>query len=83
MAGDDVRCAILAFHKIASTQGNADPAELADGISMALLTTLFGLVVAIPTTTAFAYLRNNLIRSVIEVGAIVEDLFERFRPESA
>ena len=71
---------VSAFHTIATTQGNADPAELADGISMALLTTLFGLCVAIPTTAAFAYLRNNLIRSVIEVGAIVEDLFERFRP---
>ena len=71
---------VLAFNKIATSQGQADPAELADGISMALLTTLFGLCVAIPVTAAFAYLRNNLIRSVIEVGAIVEDLFERFRP---
>jgi len=72
---------VLAFNKIASTGGNASPAELADGISQALLTTLFGLVVAIPVTGSFAYLRNNLIRSVIEVGAIVEDMFERFRPE--
>ena len=71
---------VLAFHTIATSGGQANPAELADGISQALLTTLFGLVVAIPTTAAFAYLRNNLIRSVIEVGAIIEDLFERFRP---
>ena len=72
---------VLAFNTIASTAGNANPAELANGISQALLTTLFGLVVAIPVTGSFAYLRNNLIRSVIEVGAIVEDMFERFRPE--
>ena len=72
---------IKAFQTIASSAGQASPAELADGISQALLTTMFGLIVAIPTTGAFAYLRNNLIRSVIEVGAIVEDLFERFRPE--
>ena len=71
---------VIAFNTIASSGGNANPAELAGGISQALLTTLFGLVVAIPVTAAFAYLRNNLIRSVIEVGAIVEDLFERFRP---
>jgi len=71
---------VLAFHTIATSGGQANPAELADGISQALLTTLFGLIVAIPTTAAFAYMRNNLIRSVIEVGAIVEDLFERFRP---
>ena len=71
---------VIAFHTIATSGGQANPAELADGISQALLTTLFGLIVAIPVTAAFAYLRNNLIRSVIEVGAIVEDLFERFRP---
>jgi len=71
---------VIAFKTIASTGGQANPAELATGISQALLTTLFGLCVAIPVTAAFAYLRNNLVRSVIEVGAIVEDLFERFRP---
>ena len=37
-------------------------------------------MVAIPATAAFAYLRNRLVRNIIEVGAIVEDLFERFRP---
>ncbi len=75
---------VSAFNTIASSGGQASPAELAGGISQALLTTMFGLIVAIPVTAAFAYLRNNLVRSVIEVGAIVEDLFERFRPgESA
>ena len=74
---------VTAFNTIATSAGQASPAELADGISQALLTTMFGLIVAIPTTAAFAYLRNNLVRSVIEVGAIVEDLFERFRPGEA
>ena len=73
---------VLAFNTIEASGGQANPAELAGGISQALLTTLFGLMVAIPVTACFAYMRNNLIRSVIEVGAIVEDLFERFRPES-
>ena len=74
---------MVASFRVIATSKNPDPSELADGISMALLTTLFGLIVAIPTTAAFAYLRNNLVRSVIEVGAIVEDLFERFRqPEN-
>lgn len=73
---------VASFKVIASSGGQADPAALAGGISQALLTTLFGLVVAIPVTAAFAYMRNNLVRSVIEVGAIAEDLFERFRPAS-
>ena len=74
---------VKAFDTIAKTGGQASPAELADGISQALLTTMFGLIVAIPTTAAFAYVRNSLVKSIIEVGAIVEDLFERFRPGAA
>lgn len=71
---------VKSFNVIASSGGQANPAELAGGISEALLTTMFGLIVAIPTTAAFAFLRNKLVRTIIEVGAIVEDLFERFRP---
>ena len=74
---------ILAFHQIAASGGQATPADLAGAISIALLTTLFGLMVAIPVITLTAYIRNRLVRSIIEVGAIVEDLFERFRPVSA
>ena len=72
---------IGSFHTIATT-ANPTPSELAGGIYTALLTTLFGLMVAIPATAAFSFLRNRLVRSTIEIGAIVEDLFERFRPES-
>lgn len=73
---------IGSFHTIA-TKANPSPAELADGIYTALLTTLFGLMVAIPATAAFSYIRNRLVRSTIEIGAIVEDLFERFRSTEA
>ena len=72
---------VASFHTIASTQ-NPTPSDLAGGIYVALLTTLEGLIVAIPATAAFAYLRNRLVRSTIEVGAIVEDLFERFRQQA-
>lgn len=71
---------IIAFHQIAESGGQASPADLAGSISIALLTTLFGLMVAIPVISVMAFLRNRLVRSIIEVGAIVEDLFERFRP---
>jgi len=71
---------VVAFNEIASSQGQANPADLASGISQALLTTMLGLIVAIPVTAAFAFLRNRLIKTVIETGAIVEDMFERFRP---
>jgi biopolymer transport protein ExbB len=71
---------IASFQKIAQTT-NPSPSELAQGIYVALLTTLFGLMVAMPVIASFAYIRNRLIRTIIEVGAIVEDLFERFRPQ--
>jgi len=71
---------IVAFQKIA-TSSNPAPSELAQGIYTALLTTLFGLTVAIPVIAAYAFVRNRLVISVIEIGAIAEDLFERFRPE--
>ena len=71
---------ILAFHQIAASGGQATPADLAGSISIALLTTLFGLMVAIPVLACMAYLRNRMVRSILEVGAIVSDLFERFRP---
>jgi biopolymer transport protein ExbB len=73
---------VRSFNVIASSQGQASPADLASGISQALLTTMEGLIVAIPVTAVFAFLRNRLIRVIIETGAIVEDLFERFRPNA-
>lgn len=74
---------ILAFHQIAASGGQATPADLANSISVALLTTLFGLMVAIPVISVMAFLRNRMVRAIIEVGAIVEDLFERFRPATS
>ncbi len=73
---------VESFNTIASSAGGANPAELAGGISKALLTTMFGLIVALPVTAAFAFIRNRMVRNIIEVGAIVEDLFEHFRDEA-
>ncbi len=74
---------VASFNVIASSGGQANPADLAGGISQALLTTMLGLIVAIPVTAVFAFLRNRLIKTVIETGAIIEDLFERFRPQNS
>lgn len=71
---------ILAFKVIAATKGAAEPADLADNISLALITTLLGLLVAIPMTAAFVYLRGRVVKTTLDIAAIVEDIFERFRP---
>lgn len=71
---------IMAFKVIAATKGAAEPADLASNISLALITTLLGLLVAIPMTAAFVFLRNRVVRTTLEIAAVVEDIFERFRP---
>jgi biopolymer transport protein ExbB/TolQ len=50
---------------------------------MALVTTFLGLTVAIPTSVAFNFLKNRLLKVSMEVGAITSDLFERFRQPAA
>jgi biopolymer transport protein ExbB len=71
---------IVAFNVIAKSQGAPSPADLAGGIQVALVTTFLGLLVAIPAVAAYFYFRNKVIRIVMEVGTIAEELMERFRP---
>lgn len=71
---------IGAFNVIAASKGQATPDQLAGNISEALITTLLGLAVAIPVTAAFVFLRNRVVAYSLEISAVVEDIFERFRP---
>lgn len=57
---------IMAFKQVAETQGAARPAELAEGIYTALVTTVVGLLIAIPSLAAFAMLRNRVDELVAE-----------------
>lgn len=65
---------ILAFNTIAARGGLARPDELAGSISLALVTTFEGLVVAIPTMVAFSFFRNRIDTLVAEAGKRVEQL---------
>jgi biopolymer transport protein ExbB len=65
---------IKAFNTIAASGGAAKPDELAGGIGQALVTTLMGLVVAIPTMVAFSYYRNRIDSLVAEAGKRVEQI---------
>ena len=71
---------IQCFATIAMKETGVSPRDLAGGIKAALITTLFGLIVAIPVAAAFVYFRNKVVMLTIEIGAQVEELFERFRP---
>ncbi|MCI0492041.1 MAG: MotA/TolQ/ExbB proton channel family protein [Planctomycetes bacterium] len=51
---------IMAFREVAASQGAARPADLASGIYHALVSTVAGLVIAIPSLGAFAVFRNRV-----------------------
>lgn len=65
---------IDAFTTIAALEGMARPQELAGGIGQALITTLLGLMVAIPTMMALSYFRTKIDSLVAEAGKRVEQV---------
>jgi len=70
---------ILAFRKVAGAEGVIPPAELprelAGGIYLALVTTVEGLIVAIPSLAAFAFFRNRVDQLVAEVSYVAQHVF--------
>jgi len=69
---------VQSFMVIASSDTQPKPSKLAEGISMALITTLVGLVIAIPAIIAFNLLKNRLSRLVMETGQTSGNLMARF-----
>lgn len=67
------------FSVIAGAATQPKPAELAEGISLALVTTFMGLLVAIPMTVLYVVFRNKVVSIVLEVGTLTEELMDRFR----
>lgn len=59
---------LLAFKEVADTEGNAGAAQLAGGIYQALVTTVAGLLIAIPALGAFALFRSRVDQLVAEAA---------------
>ena len=72
---------ILAFQSIVASGGSADPVLLAGGIGTALVTTFWGLVVAIPALTGYAAIRARLDASQATAINQATELIEGFRRE--
>jgi len=70
---------IDAFAVIARTGGAPQASALADGISLALVTTQIGLLIAIPALVIFEVLKNRLARLVHELDTHVENALNRFK----
>ncbi len=66
---------IFAFQEVANTEGSARAADLATGIYQALVTTVGGLLVAIPALAAFAIFRNQIDRLVADGTHLAQQVF--------
>ncbi len=69
---------VASFQVIANSPTQPKPADLAKGISQALITTLVGLWLAIPAIAFFGYYRNRLNKLIFDAGVISEGLMGRF-----
>lgn len=64
-----------AFNTLGSSSGGfAKPDELASSIAVALITTVLGLVVAIPVSAVLVYFRNRIDSVTGEIAAMTEEL---------
>ena len=69
---------IRSFYLIATAGTSPDAPKLAEGISTALLTTLVGLLIAIPAIAAYNIFKNMIQRIVMDVGITSDSLMGRF-----
>jgi len=69
---------VNSFDKIAMSAVSPKPSDLAEGISTALVTTLIGLMLAIPAMVFHSILKNRIQRMVLEIGMVSESLMGRF-----
>ncbi len=66
---------VFAFQEVASSEGAATARDLATGIYQALVTTVGGLLVAIPSLAAFAIFRNRVDQLVAEGSYMAQHVF--------
>lgn len=59
---------------VIALKGNGDPQLLAGGISEALLTTVIGLAIAIPTMICYQYFMSVIDRDVLEIQQVSTDI---------
>ncbi|VAX42721.1 MotA/TolQ/ExbB proton channel family protein [hydrothermal vent metagenome] len=73
---------IFAFNKIASSDAMGNPAELAVGIGIALLTTAAGLSIAIPSLILYMYLAGRVDALVMEMDLLAQNVVHFISAES-
>lgn len=74
---------LFAFYEIAQQKGTAGAADLAVGIYQALVTTVVGLIIAIPSLGAFAYFRNRIDQIMAEAAGAANHAFTPLRKKKS
>lgn len=74
---------IQAFREVAESQGAAQAADLAEGIYLALVTTVEGLIVAIPSLGVYALFRSRVEQLLAEVASLGHHAFGPLRRATA
>jgi biopolymer transport protein ExbB len=69
---------VRAFAVIAGKDVTPKPSQLAEGIGIALVNTVVGLWLAIPSIIFYHLIRNRLTRLVLEVGMLSTRMMKRF-----
>ncbi len=70
---------IKLFNAIVISGGQPQPAQLAEGISVALVTTFWGLFIAIPALTIYGIFRNRIETLVSEAVVETENIIPEIR----
>ncbi len=70
---------IVAFQSLVEAAGRPEPQELAAGISTALVTTFWGLIVAMPALAGYALIRNKVDAITSEGIVMAEELIRPFK----
>lgn len=71
---------VIAFTEIANSTEQPSPQQLAGGIYTALVTTVWGLIVAIPALSFFFVFKNKVQRLAFELSAVSGELIDRLKP---
>ena len=70
---------IKLFNAIVRAGGQPQPAQLANGISVALVTTFWGLFIAIPALAIYGVIRNRIEQLAGDAVLVAEDIMPQIR----
>ncbi len=73
---------IISFNQIATKAAMGTPAEMANGIGLALLATAVGLMIAIPAIIMYMYLSGRVDALVIEMDGLAQTLVDAISAEA-